>query len=40
MQVKDLLGNSVDIFSLWEKRKVVCGFLRHVGCRFCWSLAK
>ncbi len=36
MQVKNLKGEKLEITSLWLNRKIVCGFLRHVGCRFCW----
>ena len=39
MIVKDLNGKELCLPSLWEKNRVVCGFLRHVGCRFCWKLA-
>ncbi len=28
-------GSQLELFSLWENRKVVLAFTRHMGCRFC-----
>ena len=35
MSVIDEQGNQRSLFSLWETRKVVLVFTRHMGCRFC-----
>lgn len=35
MSVIDEFGKSRTLFSLWEKRKLVLIFTRHMGCRFC-----
>lgn len=35
MSVIDQEGAEHSLFSLWESRKCVVAFTRHMGCRFC-----
>jgi hypothetical protein len=35
MSVFDEAGITHSLFSLWEDRKVIVAFTRHMGCRFC-----
>lgn len=35
MSVIDETGKTISLVSLWERRKLVLIFTRHMGCRFC-----
>ena len=38
VSVVNIKGETVNLTDFWIKdnKKVVLGFLRHLGCRFCW----